>query len=79
MDSSSQIGSNSRAWRVRHAVDYLEARLADDVDLDDIAAEVGLSAAETYLDALGWSTSRPARTGRGRSDRAEKCLYSIAA
>jgi AraC family transcriptional regulator len=38
-------GPGYRDWRLRRAIDYLEAHLSDDVSLDDVAEEVGLSAA----------------------------------
>jgi AraC family transcriptional regulator len=41
---------NPRDWRLRRAIDYLEAHLADDVGLHDVATEVGLSI--THLTAL---------------------------
>jgi AraC family transcriptional regulator len=34
-----------RDWRLRRAIDYLEAHLADQIGLDDIAAEAGVSPA----------------------------------
>jgi AraC family transcriptional regulator len=36
-------GPGYRDWRVRNAIDYLEAHLADDIGLDQVAAVVGLS------------------------------------
>jgi AraC family transcriptional regulator len=38
-------GPGYRDWRLRTAIDYLEAHLADDVGLDDLAQAVGLSTA----------------------------------
>jgi AraC family transcriptional regulator len=38
-------GPGYRDWRLRNAIEYLEAHLADDIGLDDVAAVVGLSTA----------------------------------
>jgi AraC family transcriptional regulator len=38
-------GPGYRDWRLRRAIEYLEAHLSDDVGLDDVAELVGLSAA----------------------------------
>jgi AraC family transcriptional regulator len=40
-----KTGPGYRDWRLRNAIDYLEAHLADDIGLDDVAAVVGLSTA----------------------------------
>lgn len=42
---TAKVSSSHRDWRLRRAVGYRDAHLADDVGLDDIAAEVGLSPA----------------------------------
>ncbi len=43
-------GRNSRDWRLGRAIDYLEAHLAEDVGLHEVAAEVGVSV--THLTTL---------------------------
>ena len=51
-------GPGYRDWRLRNAIDYLEAHLADDIGLDDVAAVVGLST--THLaDLFRQGTDQP--------------------
>jgi AraC family transcriptional regulator len=51
-------GPGYRDWRLRSAIDYLEAHLADDIGLDDVAAVVGLST--THLaDLFRQGTGQP--------------------
>jgi AraC family transcriptional regulator len=51
-------GPGYRDWRLRNAIDYLEAHLADDVGLEDVAAVVGLST--THLaDLFRHGTGQP--------------------
>jgi AraC family transcriptional regulator len=51
-------GPGYRDWRLRNAIDYLEAHLADDIGLDDVAAVVGLSAAH-LADLFRQGTGEP--------------------
>jgi AraC family transcriptional regulator len=64
-----------RDWRVRRAVDYLEAHLADDIGLDDIAAEVGLSAVHVNnLFRIGMGEPPHRYLMRRRFERARELL-----
>jgi AraC family transcriptional regulator len=51
-------GPGYRDWRLRNAIDYLEAHLADDIGLDDVAAVVGLSTAH-LADLFRQGTGEP--------------------
>ena len=51
-------GPGYRDWRLRNAIDYLEAHLADDIGLDDVAAVVGLSTAH-LVDLFRQGTGDP--------------------
>jgi len=53
---SSRSGPGYRDWRLRRAMEYLEAHLGEDVGLKDIAAVVGLSTthlANLFRDGTG--------------------------
>jgi AraC family transcriptional regulator len=53
-----KTGPGYRDWRLRNAIDYLEAHLADDIGLDDVAAVVGLSTAH-LADLFRQGTGEP--------------------
>jgi AraC family transcriptional regulator len=53
-----KAGPGYRDWRLRNAIDYLEAHLADDIGLDDVAAVVGLSTAH-LADLFRQGTGEP--------------------
>jgi AraC family transcriptional regulator len=51
-------GPGYRDWRVRNAIDYFEAHLADDIGLDEVAAVVGLSTTH-LVDLFRQGTGEP--------------------